>query len=143
MIYVTTVKPPATVTILTPLITLLREREQLIPESTINKFKTNTISNNAPLKTNEINFTGNTTIINTLAYEIKKGISFKGKIKQRGEEILSESEKIKQQGEEIANRAQEQYKEVMAIIEEAREKGFSDVVDESGKIIRKFRTNRR
>ena len=83
----------------------------------LNKFKTNTISNNAPLKANEINFTSNTTIIDALAYEIKKGISFKGRIQRSEEEILSESRQIQQRGEEILNessKVQQQGKKILS-----------------------------
>ena len=74
-----------------------------------------------------------------LAYAIKTGkISFKGKIEQKANEILSESEKIKQRASEIAEEGQKQYNEVLAILQKAKEEGFKDVVDKSGKTIRRF-----
>ena len=74
-----------------------------------------------------------------LIFAIKTGkISFKGKIEQQANEILSESEKIKQRASEIAEEGQKQYNEVLAILQKAKEEGFKDVVDKSGKTIRRF-----
>ena len=74
-----------------------------------------------------------------LIFAIKTGkISFKGKIEQQANEILSESEKIKQRASEIAEEGQKQYNEVLAILQKAKEEGFADTVDESGNAIRKF-----
>ena len=74
-----------------------------------------------------------------LIYAIKTGkISFKGKIEQQASEILSESEKIKQKASEIAEEGQKQYNEVLAILQKAKEEGFKDVIDKSGKTIRRF-----
>ena len=74
-----------------------------------------------------------------LIFAIKTGkISFKGKIEQQAAEILGESKKIQKTAEKIKIEAQKQYDEIMEILKKAKEEGFKDVVDESGKTIRKF-----
>ena len=74
-----------------------------------------------------------------LIFAIKTGkISFKGKIEQQAAEILGESKKIQKTAEKIKIEAQKQYDEIMEILKKAKEEGFKDVIDESGKTIRKF-----
>ena len=74
-----------------------------------------------------------------LIFAIKTGkISFKGKIEQQAAEILGESKKIQKTAEKIKIEAQKQYDEVMEILKKAKEEGFKDVIDESGKTIRRF-----
>ena len=74
-----------------------------------------------------------------LIFAIKTGkISFKGKIEQQAAEILGESKKIQKTAAEIKIEAQKQYDEVMEILKKAKEEGFKDVIDESGKTIRRF-----
>ena len=82
---------------------------------------------------------GLATIAGGLIFAIKTGkISFKGKIEQQANEILRESKKIQKTAEEIKVEAQKQYDEIMEILKKAKEEGFKDVVDESGKTIRRF-----
>ena len=74
-----------------------------------------------------------------LIFAIKTGkISFKGKIEQQAAEILGESKKIQKTAEKIKIEAQKQYDEIMEILKKAKEEGFKDVIDESGKTIRRF-----
>lgn len=105
------------------------------------------------IKTGKISFKGK------IEQQAAEAISGNGKIEQQAAGILSESERIKQQAAEIEQRAagilgenekilknseeikveaQKQYDEVMKILKKEKEEGFKDVVDKSGKTIKRF-----
>ena len=82
-------------------------------------------------------------VTGAIIYNIKKGKTPQltedvNTIIDNGNKIIQESEGIVSRGNEILEESQKQVNEVMELLKQGREKGFQDVTDESGKVIRKF-----
>ncbi len=72
-----------------------------------------------------------------IIFGIKKGIIPFG-VNAKAKNILKRSDEILAQGSDIIALGQKEYNEAMGLLNQARENGFSDVLDESGKVIRNF-----
>ena len=72
-----------------------------------------------------------------IIFGIKKGIIPFG-VNAKAKNILKRSDEILAQGSDILAQGQKEYNEAIGLLTQARENGFSDVLDESGNVIRSF-----
>lgn len=72
-----------------------------------------------------------------IIFGIKKGIIPFG-INAKAKNILKRSDEILAQGSDIISQGQKEYDEVIGLLTEASENGFSEVVDESKNLVRSF-----